>query len=183
MSKSKSEWCVVTGGPCFGIDTTLKHFKKIGYPVVDEAARNLIDEEMAKGRTIEEIRKDEREFQKQVLSRKIEIEKNLPRDEIIFLNRAVPDSIAYYRNYGLDPGPVIKLCEKGLYKKIFLLEQLPKFEKGYARTETKQTAKRLGRMIKEAYQQLGYKVILVPVMTVRERVEFIAEFLKKEVKQ
>jgi len=177
--KSKSNWYVITGGPSSGIDTVLNYFRERGYRVIPEAARALIDEEIAKGKTIEEIRKDETEFQRRILARKIKIENELSREQTIFLNRAIPDSIAYYRNCGLGSQEVLKICQKHLYKKIFLLEQLPQFTKDYARTENARTAKKLNRLLKKAYEQLGYKVILVPIMPAEERAKFIQIHLEE----
>ena len=99
--------------------------EKLGYRVIPEAARVLIDEELAKGKTIEEIRKDERGFQRKVLAMKIKIENELSKDEIIFFDRAVPDSVAYYQISGLDPEEALNVCRRGQYSKVFLMEQLP----------------------------------------------------------
>jgi len=55
--KTKSKWYVITGGPSSGKSTVLSCLEKMDYRIIPEAARVLIDEEMAKGKTLEEIRK------------------------------------------------------------------------------------------------------------------------------
>ncbi len=170
----KTNWYVITGGPSTGKSTVLSFIEKLGYRVIPEAARVLIDEEMAKGKTIKEIREDEAEFQRKVLAMKIKIEQKLPKEEIIFFDRAVPDSVAYYQICGLDLKEALNVCQKDQYRKVFLMEQLP-FEQNGARTENPETIKTLNRLFKETYQNLGYEVISVPVMSVEERVKFIKD--------
>jgi predicted ATPase len=179
---SKTRWYVITGGPCSGKTTVLSHFERMGYRVIPEAARVLIDEEISKGRDIKEIRGDEAAFQKRVLEMKIKIEKNLPKDQVILFDRAIPDSMAYYILCGLDPKEVIDVCENKWYRKVFFMEQLP-FTKDYARTEETHTVERLNQFLRESYQKLGYEVISVPVMSIEERVRFIKDHLDVEDKK
>jgi len=103
---------------------------------------------------------------------KIEIEKSAPKDEIVFFDRAIPDSIAYYQICGLNPKEVLKFCKKQKYKKVFFLESLP-FKKDYARIENKDTVKKLNKLLKETYKKLKYKVIEIPAMSVKKRLNKI----------
>lgn len=164
----KSNWYIITGGPSSGKTSLLKELEKLGYITYPEAARVFIDQEMAKGRSLKEIRGDEAEFQKKVLKIKIKIEKEAPRDKIVFFDRGIPDSIAYYQICGLDPKEVLKFCKRKIYKRIFFLEQLP-IEKDYARTEDDKTIEKLNKLLKENYKKLGYEVIEIPVMPTRDR--------------
>ncbi len=142
---NSSNWYVITGGPSSGKTTVLNELAKLGYLIYPEAARVFIDEEMAKGKTLKEIRGNETEFQKQVLKIKIKVEKEAPKDKIIFFDRAIPDSIAYYQICGLDSKEVLKFCQRKVYRKIFFLEQLP-FDQDYARVEdNNQRVRWLGR--------------------------------------
>lgn len=168
MKQITPNWYVITGGPSSGKTTVINELAKLGYLTVPEAARVLIDKK---------IRKNEAEFQRKVLEIKIEIEKKLPKNKIIFLDRAIPDSIAYYQICGLNPKEVIKVCEKGRYKKIFFLEQLP-MEKDYARIENAETIRKLNKLLKEEYENLGYKVINIPAMSTKERIQKILAEIK-----
>jgi predicted ATPase len=93
-------------------------------------------------------------------------------DEIVFLDRAVPDSIAYYTLCGLDPAEPRQKSRAVRYRKIFLFERLA-FLTDPVRSEDEKIAVRLDRLIEESYQSLGYKLIHVPLATVRERTEFV----------
>lgn len=175
---SKSNWYVITGGPSSGKTTVLNKLAKLGYLIYPEAARVFIDQEMAKGKSLKEIRGNEAEFQKKVLEMKIETEKATPKDKIVFFDRATPDSVAYYQICGLDPKEVLKLCLKKTYRKIFFLEQLS-FENDYARVENRETIEKLNKLLKESYQDLGYEVISISAVSVKERVKKILIEIKK----
>ncbi len=174
----QNNWYVITGGPSSGKTTVINELSKSGYIVIPETARVLINKEVSKGKTVEEIRKNEAEFQRKVLEMKIEIENNLPKDKIIFFDRAIPDSIAYYQICGIDPKEIMELCQKRKYRKIFFLEPLP-FEKDCARTEDKQTVNNLNELLKECYENLGYEVINILVMSIKERVKKILAEVKR----
>lgn len=103
---------------------------------------------------------------------KIKIEKIAPKDKIAFFDRAIPDSIAYYQTCGLDPKEVLKFCKRKFYKKIFFLEQLT-FKKDYARIEDGRTIRKLNKLLKKSYKSLGYKIINIPVASIKERVQRI----------
>lgn len=168
----ETNWYVITGGPSSGKSTTIKYLAYIGYHVVREAAREIIDEEMKKGKMLEEIRSDESAFQRIVLARKIETEKRIPPEQITFFDRGMPDSIAYYKINGDSLDSVLEASKERKYKNIFFLEQVL-FEKDYARTEDEKTAEKISNLLYESYAGLGYSVIMVPKMPVSERVELI----------
>jgi predicted ATPase len=167
-----TKWYVITGTASTGKTTLVNSLTKLNYLTVPEAARVLIDEEIKKGKTIEEIRKNEAEFQRKVLDIKINVEKNLPKDRIVFFDRGIPDSIAYYQICGLDIAGLLKLCKKNMYRKIFMLEQLP-IEKDYARVEDTETINKIQILLRKAYSDLGYEIIDIPAMTVEKRLKMI----------
>ena len=172
---NKKNWHVITGGPSSGKTTIIKALEEKGYRVVHEAARQYIDEQLARGLTIKEMRRDELQFQREVLKRKMELEASLPTNEIIFFDRGIPDSVAYYEMHGFNIyedekfAHVIKKC---IYGKVFLLKMLA-FKKDYARVETAATAYKIHRLLKKAYDELSFEVVTVPVGTVEERIDFI----------
>ena len=173
---SQSRWYVITGAPCSGKTTIIQHLAKAGYKVMPEVARMLIDEDVARGKAIEEIRSDEIAFQGRINERNKKTERLLPLDEIIFFDRAIPDSIAYHRLLGIDTKEALELCRENLYRKVFCLELLP-FIKDYARIEDAERMFQLHSFLQDAYVQLGYDVILVPVLPPIDRVQFILKHI------
>lgn len=169
-------WYVMTGGTSSGKTTLLEKLEKLGYYVVKEASRVLIDECRAKGISTKELRKDEGSFQQRVLQIKLEIEEKTPKDRVVFFERAIPDSIAYYKVCGLDAQEIEKIS-RNRYKKIFFLEQLP-FQQDYARTEDETTVRKLNQLLLKSYKNLGYEVVFVPAVSIEERLKLVLAHLK-----
>ena len=163
---------VITGGPCSGKTTLISKLSEMGYITVPESARIIIDEHARRGVKIEDERRNDLDFQKRVLEMKIRSEEGLPKDKTVFLDRGIPDTIAYYRLLGFDVKEIIDLCKERRYKKIFLLEQLP-FVKDYARIEDAKTASTLSNLLLQAYSDLGYEIVIVPPVSVKERLDIV----------
>lgn len=124
--RKPTNWHVITGGPGSGKTTSLNHLNMLGYHTTIEHARHFIDTQMITGKTVEEIRKNRKEFQIGVLDMQILQESSLSPDELVFLDRALPDALAYYRFLNL---PVDKKLETSLkkasYKKYLFLNHFP----------------------------------------------------------
>jgi predicted ATPase len=175
---SQTNWYVITGAPSSGKTTLVKELEKRGYSVVHEVARGVIEAEMAKGRTLEEIRSDKGYFESLVLRTKIDIEARLPRDEVIVFDRAIPDSIAYFEVAGLDIEEAISKSPRNHYRKIFMLDRLP-FQKDHVRIEDQEVAARLDQSLEAGYRGLGYEVIRVGAMPVKERLMIVLGEIEK----
>jgi len=171
-SVRQTKWYVITGAPCSGKTAVICGFEQLGFPVVHEVARAFIDEELQKGKSITQIKADIFSFERHILNKKIAIEESLPEDTIVFMDRAVPDSIGYYTLEGLNPEEPIAKSKQRQYKKIFFFERL-EFKKDNVRSEDDKIAARLDRLLKESYQTLGYKIVDVPLLPVNERIDFI----------
>ena len=169
-------WYVITGAPCSGKTTVICALERMGYRVVHEVARAYIDDELRKGKNIDQMKSDIEAFEGHILDEKLKIEASLPEESMVFLDRGVPDSIAYFRFEGLDPGDPVRAGNINRYKRIFFFERLG-FEKDPVRSEDDDIAARLDALLKESYRMLGYEVIFVPLLTVEERVDFIFRHL------
>lgn len=170
--KKVPNWYVITGGPNSGKTTTIEHLAKRGYYTIPEYARLLIDRELAKGKTLEEIRKNEVKFQEIVLKGKLELEGKAPKDNTVFLDRGVPDTIAYYRVIKAKFPKRLFQISKNRYRKVFVLDMLP-YRKDYARRESSKIAKAIHKFIKQTYKELGYEIVRVPMMSVEKRIKLI----------
>jgi len=168
----QTNWLVITGAPCSGKTAVIRSLEQLGYPVMHEVARTYIDERLKTGETIDRIKTDILSFERHILYKKIGIEQSLLKEETVFLDRAVPDSIGYYILEGLDPDDPIQKSRLWRYKKIFFFERIP-FEKDPVRSEDGQIASRIDDLLKESYRMLGYEIVFVPLMTVNERISFI----------
>jgi predicted ATPase len=168
----QTNWHVITGAPCSGKTAVIQELERLGYPVVHEVARAYIDERLQHGETLARIKSDILSFERYILYKKIEIEQSLQKEKIVFLDRAVPDSIGYYILEGLDPYDPIQKSRLRRYKTIFFFDRIP-LEKDPVRSEDDKIATRVDRLLKEGYQMLGYEMIFVPLMGVRDRANYI----------
>ena len=107
-----TNWYVITGGPGSGKTTTVNLLKERGYKTTIEHARHYIDTQRITGKSVEEIRNNQKEFQQGVLAMQIAQEQELSLTETVFLDRAIPDALAYYRFLGLSEDEQIDLTPK-----------------------------------------------------------------------
>jgi predicted ATPase len=173
----QTNWYVITGGPSSGKTTTVNLLNARGYKTTIEHARHYLDTKRNSGKTVEEVRKHQAEFQLAILDMQIEQEKNLSPDDVVFLDRAIPDALAYYRFLNLPSDKkLLEALSLVSYKKIFILDCLP-FVKDYARTEDDAAQKNIHALLTEVYESLPFPVIHVPVLKPEERVDFILKNL------
>lgn len=173
--KLKTNWNVITGGPCTGKTTVINILTNRGYKTTIEHARHYIDTQKIKGRTVEEIRENKKRFQLGVLNMQIEQEAILNLNDVVFLDRALPDAMAYYKFLGLEyDDRLVEQCNKYCYNKVFILDRLP-LTNDYARLEDEQEQIRIHHLIIEVYKSFPCPIIYVPVLPPEERVDFILE--------
>lgn len=168
----ETDWYVITGAPSSGKTKVIEYLAYLGAAVVPEVARVYIDVQLSKGRSLEEIRRDEGSFQERVLADKINVEERVIPYRLTFFDRGIPDTIAYRQILGLNPAPAIEASAKRKYQGVFLLEGLP-WERDYARVEDENFARRLEALLVAAYTNLGYLVVRVPILPIDQRAQFI----------
>lgn len=139
--KVKTNWHVITGGPSTGKTTVINMLAIKGYKTTIEHARHYIDTMRIDGETVEDMRNNKRKFQLGVLDMQIEQEAEIHPKDLVFLDRAIPDALAYYQFLGLDYDKKLLNAIKDMsYKNIFILDRLP-FTKDYARIEDEEDQK------------------------------------------
>lgn len=176
-----TNWYVITGGPSSGKTTTVNILRDRGYITTMEHARHYLDTQRLKGRTIEEVRANQLEFQHGVLKMQIDQESEIAPHVQVFLDRAIPDALAYYRFLNLPVDDLLrKALQKVIYKKIFIMDPLP-LKNDYARTENVQAQQKIHELITEVYEALPSPVIHVPVLPAEERVEFILKHVDRNI--
>ena len=173
----QTRWRVITGAPCSGKTSVIDELARRHFPVVHEAARAYIGEQLDRGLSLEAIKVDALAFETAILHRKVALEAGLGKNQTIFLDRAVPDSIAYFRLEGLDCTTPIALSRQRAYRQIFIFAPLP-FQVDRVRREDSQQAHRLDRLIMESYTALGYRPLRVPPGSVSARAAFILDRLE-----
>lgn len=177
MAKQKSDWHVITGAPSSGKSTIITRLQEMGYDTVEEGARVIIDRELAKGKTLEQVNVDSPDFEEAWVRLQVDLEAKLDRSKKIIFDRGILDTLAYYRYYGWTVSKQMqKWCESAKYKKVFLFELLD-YEQDYARIETSDTADALQDLFHEVYKEAGYNVILIPKDTVENRLKLVVQHI------
>lgn len=170
---TKTNWHVITGGPSTGKTTVINLLAKQGYKTTIEHARHYIDTMRSEGKTVKEIRNNNRKFQLGVLDMQIEQEISINPEDIVFLDRAIRDAKAYYQFLELDyDNKLIEAMKSISYKNMFILDRLP-LVKDYARTEDEKAQKFIHSLILDVYELLPFPVVYVPVLEPKDRVNFI----------
>ncbi len=175
--RKQTNWYVITGGPGSGKTTTVNLLKERGYITTFEHARHYLDTQRLKGRSIEEVRKNQGEFQSGVLNMQIEQENQISPDVLVFLDRAIPDALAYYHFLNLPEDEKLTEALRNVsYKKVFILNCLV-LVNDYARTEDSVAQKKIHSLLIEVYEALGFPVVQVPLLPPEKRVDFILKNL------
>jgi len=173
----QTNWHVISGAPSCGKTTLIELLAAQGYPVVAETGRQYIEREIAKGRPLAEIY-DSEEDERAMMDLQLRTERLLRPAESIFLDRALPDVIAFYRLQEMDPNEVLRDCFHYRYASVFILDCLP-LELDGARPDDDSLVDYLDRWHAHDYEALGYEVIRVPVLPPQERLSFILETLAR----
>lgn len=162
---------VLTGGPCCGKSTTINELKKRGYSILEEVAREILQEERYKEN------KDYELFQEEIFKRQVEKESKIV--DLTFLDRSTIDGIAYsllYLKY--IPFNVNSYDLRNRYSKIFFLDRFPLQKDGIRVEGDEREAQKVHEKIREAYLIMGYSLTKVPIMPIEERTDYILEKIK-----
>lgn len=176
----KKELVVITGGPGTGKTTIIDSFIEQGYACFPEISRQITLDAKKQGidqlflerpLLFSELLLEGRKKQYQLASE--------ANSEIVFLDRGIPDILAYMEFIGNPYPPFFeRACEKYLYSKVFILppwEQI--YESDAARYENFEQAKLIYNYLVKTYQKYGYNLIEVPRGSVEERMGFILKQL------
>jgi|SRR3989344_5174083 len=168
---------VLTGSAWSGKTSVIDALAKHKFVTVPEAATFIISEQLANGGNLLPWTNLD-EFLEVLIEKQLALEAQIPAgSEIAFIDRGIPDELAYYKYRGVAPTPRYeKAFEEYRYDTIvFLLETLPEYRQDKIRREPPEMVQRLRFLHEEAYTELGYNVTIVPVLPVEERVKFVLE--------
>ncbi len=160
---------VIAGGPSTGKTSVINELEKQGIRVFHEVAREVLKE-----------KKFSKEAQYEIFKKQLEQSKQADKlGGTIFLDRGIPDSLAYFKYHNFEiPDEILEQSKpkKTKYEIVFFLEPVG-YKCDEVRKESKEEAEKIHKRIYDVYNELGYNIIKVPFMSVEKRVEFIKSFL------
>jgi len=175
----QTNWHVITGAPSCGKTTLINLLADKGFQTVPESARQYMEREIARGRTIDEIRENGAALQRGIEDMQLSIEGGLRAIDVAFLDGAVPGSLAWYRVFGLNPNEILLECFHHRYASVFILDRLPLQLNGLRFVDDAYTGF-LDEWHTRDYSALGYSVVRVPVLAPEERLAFVLERLSEQ---
>lgn len=149
---------ILTGGPGTGKTSVLKALEKLGYETYQEFARLVIQEEIAKS-----SRKvpwdDNLGFSELVLARMNDLNRSRIANSISFLDRGIPDLIAYMKFYDNEVPQhfYTSLQNANYHPQVFFFEPWKEiYITDGERKESFEEARAIGEFIQQTYQDLGF---------------------------
>ncbi|MCM4160349.1 ATP-binding protein [Antarcticibacterium flavum] len=167
---------VITGGPGTGKSSVIKHLEREGYICYHEVSREITAAAQKQGISQLFLEKPIL-FSEKLLEARVKqhIEASLNEVSTVFLDRGIPDVVAYMEYFGTTyPQKFQQACEDHSYYRVFLL---PPWEDIYQtdneRYESFEQALLIHDHLKKTYLSYGYEPIEVPKNTIENRSDFI----------
>ncbi|MBC7642994.1 MAG: ATP-binding protein [Flavobacterium sp.] len=177
----QKEIIVIIGGPGSGKTSIINELISKGYCCYPEISREVTLKAKADG--IDQLfLSNPILFSELLLQGRIKQFENALNEphKIVFLDRGIPDVLAYMRFIGDDyPDDFEIACQINKYSKIFVL---PPWQEIYVsdneRYESYEQAEAIHHHLVNTYQSYGYQLIEVPKDTIENRVFHILEQIK-----
>ncbi len=170
---------VISGGPGFGKTSIIDELEMRQYKCMHEVSRSIIKEQLEiKGDILPW--KNLTTFSRLLFERRVKQFEESPSNELVFFDRGIPDIIAYMAKDELEipSSYMLKVEECSYHPTVFIV---PPWKDIYRndgeRMEDFKTASELNEVITDTYHQLGYKTMILPKVSVSDRVDLILKHL------
>lgn len=166
-------WFAITGGPCSGKTTLAEGLARRGHAVIPEAARAVVAEAIAAGRTAAQVRADDLAFHREVIGRNLAALKRVSPARPAFFDRTIYDSIAYSRIHGWQVDEELRrAARRRPLRHAFLLDLLP-WQADDVRVESADFAAALDPLLEATYRGYGVPLTRVAVAAPDARVGLV----------
>lgn len=180
-SNRAAQRIVITGGPSTGKTSIINELVSRGFRCLEEISRQVILEARQQG--IEQLfLTDPLLFSQKLLDGRIsQFHEALAfNDERVFLDRGIPDIVAYMDYIGdAYPAHFVAACENHIYDKVFILRPWEAiYQSDSERYENYGQALKIHDHLLDAYQRYGYELLDVPFESVEKRAAFIVNSIE-----
>ncbi|WP_419786181.1 AAA family ATPase [Pseudodesulfovibrio sp.] len=170
-----AEYIVLTGGPGSGKSTVLEGLKQLGHKCSEEKGRKIIQQELKQsGHALPW--QDKLAFRDRMLDAEIRAYEFFQHSsEVVFFDRGIIDTYGYSLLEGLEASEaLLSSCSSRCYHGVFIFPPWKDiFTNDAERRQDFAEAQRTYVAMRQAYGDFGYTPILVPLLPVAERVQFI----------
>lgn len=167
---------VLESGPNGGKTTVIRAFQKLGFPVINEKATEVIQEGRYSPIT------NPLEFRRESLARQkaAEIAVRSSGDRrTVLCDRGAYTGRVFCKATGCKEPRFLSELEDGLYPIVFVFEPVPTWNADGVRYEDLDFSYTINPMFKEEYHKTGARVVDVPFMPVQDRVNLILSVLNE----
>ncbi len=167
---------MITGGPGTGKTSIINELKSRGYSCIDEISRQITLEARESG--IDQLFLTQPLLFSELLLKGREEqfnEANTASSDIVFLDRGLPDVLAYMDYIGDEyPEKFIASCQNHLYDWVFILKPWQEiFVSDSERYENFDQAVQIHDHLLNTYNRFDYNLLDVPFESVEKRTDFI----------
>lgn len=171
---------VITGGPGTGKSSIIDELKQRGHLCFEEISRQVTLEARKSG--VDQLFLTQPLLFSQMLLEgraKQFLEANSHPNRTVFLDRGLPDVLAYMDYFGSDyPEDFINVCQNNTYDAVFILAPWKEiFKSDSVRYETFEQSELIHEHLQNTYSRFNYNLIDIPFDTVQKRTDFIIDFL------
>lgn len=176
----KTNFFIFTGGPGAGKTSVLNELARLGYRVVPEAARLIIQEQI-RLQSNATHNGDKEAFRDLMLQQSvIDFKNQISTEHPVFFDRGLPDLQGYSQGFCSNANPqIVTAIDWYRYNPIVFI--FPPWQEIYRQDNERQQdmseAIYTFNVIKDAYQSCGYTLIELPKTSVLTRVEFILNII------
>lgn len=164
-----------------GKSTILQELSRLEYKCIAEPARQILKEQRAAGKDGTPD-KDPARFNELMLEKMIlDYEGNQNYDDITIFDRGIPDVIAYAELLKTDSSAALKAANEYKYNNnVYMFDA---WKEIYTNDDERKMSFELSaffsKSVQRIYEKLGYEVIEVPFIDVRDRVDFIINSIER----
>ncbi len=172
---------IITGGPGTGKTSIINELIKRGYNCIEEISRQITLKAREDG--IEQLFLTEPLLFSELLlkGRKKQFEEaNAFEEDFIFLDRGIPDVLAYMDFIGDDyPEDFRNACKDNMYDHVFILAPWQEiFSSDSERYENFEQAIEIHKHLLNTYKTYEYSLVDVPFGSIESRADFILNVVK-----